>query len=62
MILKNSSCNDVFALAEIDSCTWQLGWKFDTESVQCENFCILQCSHLVCSTNQNWNRNQNMAM
>ena len=33
------------------SCSWQLGLESKSDSVQCENFCTAQCSHLVWSLN-----------
>ena len=27
------------------SCSWQVGLESESDSVQCENFCIVQCSH-----------------
>ena len=38
------------------SCSWQLGLESESDSVQCEKFYVLQCSHLVCSLNRNQNR------
>ena len=29
------------------SCSWQLGLESECDSMQCENFCIVQCSHRV---------------
>ena len=37
----------------IHSCSWQLGLESESDSTQCEKFCIIQCSHLVCSPNRN---------
>ena len=33
----------------IHSCSWQLGLESESDSMQCEKFYIVQCSHLVCS-------------
>ena len=40
--------------------SWDGNLKLIT--VQYEKFCILQCSHLVCSLNWNRNRNPDLAM
>ena len=38
------------------SCSWQLGLNSESDSVQCENFCIVQCSHWVSSPNPSLNK------
>ena len=56
---KTSTTYGSFTLQETDSdfrshsCRWQLELEF--ESVQCENFCIVQCSHWFWSLNQSSN-------
>ena len=38
------------------SCSWQLGLESESDSVQCETFCIVQCSHWFWSPNPNPNQ------
>ena len=38
------------------SCSWQLGLESESDSVQCENFCIVQCCHWVWSPNPSPNQ------
>ena len=42
------------------SCSRQLQVESESDSVQCENIYIVQCSHLVCSSNQNRNQYPNL--
>ena len=44
------------------SCSWQLGSESESDSVQCENFCIVQCSHWVWSPNPRLNPSLNLAV
>ena len=37
------------------SCSWLLGLESESNSVKCENFCIVKCSHWVCSLNSSRN-------
>ena len=39
----------------LHSCSWQVGLESKPDSVRCENFCMVQCSHWVRSLNPNPN-------
>ena len=44
------------------SCSCKLGLESESDFMQCENFCIVQCSHWVWSSNPSLNPSPNPAM
>ena len=58
--------NGLFTFTDADSDSnlipvlCSVGYESETDAVQYEKFCILQCSHLFCSLN--WSRNPDLEM
>ena len=47
---------------DMDSDPIPVGLESESDFVQCENFCIVQCSHWVWSTNPSLNPSSNPAV